>query len=94
MLVLSNPLPPPYPSFPFLSSFSRALSAALSFEPKGLYNAATVATLAKYQMVTIEKWYTACGGEHPKQAGPECDVEASMYQTFGEIKASKHLTYP
>jgi len=53
----------------------------------GLYNAATVATLAKYQMVTIEKWYTACGGEHPKQAGPECDVEASMYQTFGEIKA-------
>jgi hypothetical protein len=45
-----------------------------------------VAVLAKYQLVTIEKWYTACGGQHPIQAGPECDVEKSMYLTFNELR--------
>ena len=43
--------------------------------------------LSKYQMVTIEKWYTACGSLHPIQAGPECNVERAMYITFGQIKA-------
>ena len=53
----------------------------------GLYNEATVRILAKYQLVTIEKWYTACGSLHPIQAGPECDVEKAMYHTFNQIKA-------
>lgn len=38
-------------------------------------------------VVTIEKWYTACGGQHPAMAGPDCDVEKAMFATFGEIKA-------
>ncbi len=41
--------------------------------------------LAKYGMVTIEKWYTKCGAAHPQQAGPTCDVEGRMYETFNAI---------
>ena len=52
----------------------------------GLYNESTVKVLAKYQLVTIEKWYTACGSLHPIQAGPECDVEKAMYHTFNQLK--------
>ena len=40
-----------------------------------------------YQLVTIEKWYTACGSKHPIQNGPWCDVEKPMYSAFNKIKA-------
>ena len=39
-------------------------------------------------MVTLEKWYTACGSQGPNQAGPECHVEAKMAKTFNAIKAA------
>eukprot|EP00035_Acanthoeca_spectabilis_P003315 m.92531 g.92531 ORF g.92531 m.92531 type:complete len:131 (-) comp12051_c0_seq4:1155-1547(-) len=48
-----------------------------------------VQELSKYLMVTIEKWYTACGGKHPIQAGPLCNVEKAMYSTFNQLKALK-----
>ena len=54
----------------------------------GVFNAAAIATLAKhYLMVTVEKWYTACGSKHPIQNGPWCNVEKAMYSTFNAIKA-------
>jgi len=52
----------------------------------GPYNAFTIETLAKYSLVTIEKWYTECGSLHPIQAGPECNVEKAMFRTFRDIK--------
>lgn len=54
----------------------------------GMYNKETVDVLGKhYQMVTIEKWYTACGSKHPIQNGPWCNVEEAMYTTFNQLKA-------
>ena len=53
-----------------------------------MYNDAEVAQLARYSMVTLEKWYTPCGAQGPDQAGPECDVEAKMFETFRAIKAA------
>eukprot|EP01044_Picomonas_judraskeda_P023845 COSAG03_NODE_6383_length_1069_cov_0.571134_1_plen_99_part_10 len=35
-----------------------------------------------------EKWYTACGSLHPIQAGPDCDVEKAMYETFNQLKVN------
>jgi len=54
-----------------------------------LYNEAEVEQLAKYQMVTLEKWYTPCAFHvHDRnQSGPECNVEEKMYTTFNAIKA-------
>ena len=109
----------PVCAFPRYFSWDTIPLAFHGANRSGLYNATTVQTLAKYQLVTIvrapprilpvaanvaglhirlvgvcfgtfyqcagrlqEKWYTACGSEHPFQAGPECDVEKAMYQTF------------
>ena len=55
----------------------------------GMYNEETIDTLAKFNMVTIEKWYTPCGSKGPQQAGPECDVEAKMFDTFAKLKQLK-----
>ena len=33
------------------------------------------------------QWYTPCGAKGPIQSGSECDVEAAMFETFGQIKA-------
>lgn len=52
----------------------------------GKYTDEAVAQLARYGMVTIEKWYTPCGSQRPAQAGPECDVEGKMYETFRAIR--------
>ena len=46
-----------------------------------------VARLAKYQMVTIEKWYTPCGSKGPTQSGPSCAVEAKMETLFKKTRA-------
>lgn len=55
----------------------------------GLYTPDAEAQLARYSMVTLEKWYTPCGAQGPTQAGPECDVEDKMFGTFRRIKALK-----
>lgn len=52
-----------------------------------MYNSSEVAQLARYSMVTLEKWYTLCGDQHPQQAGPDCNVESKMATTFDAIKA-------
>ena len=49
---------------------------------------AAVQELAKYSMVTIEKWYGECGSKHPIQSGSWCNVEQPMYTTFNAIKAA------
>jgi hypothetical protein len=81
-----QPVPNPRRPAPFFSWDTIPL-AFHGANRSGLYNETTVQTLAKYQLVTIEKWYTACGGLHPIQAGPECDVEKAMYHTFNQLKA-------
>jgi len=54
-----------------------------------LYTENEVQELAKrYQMITLEKWYTPCGAQGPHQAGPQCHVEAKMATTFKAIKAA------
>ena len=50
-----------------------------------MYTPEAIAQIAKYRMVTIEKWYTVCGAA--KIGKPECDVEAKMYDTFRAIHA-------
>ena len=39
--------------------------------------------LARFSMVTIEKWYTPCGC---RNADPSCDVEDKMYRAFRRLK--------
>eukprot|EP01063_Lacrimia_lanifica_P014015 TRINITY_DN2063_c0_g1_i2.p1 TRINITY_DN2063_c0_g1~~TRINITY_DN2063_c0_g1_i2.p1 ORF type:complete len:374 (+),score=174.76 TRINITY_DN2063_c0_g1_i2:60-1181(+) len=55
----------------------------------GEYSAEAVALMAKYQMVTIEKWYTACAAMRPdrSQGGPACAVEAKVEKVLGEVGA-------
>jgi hypothetical protein len=43
--------------------------------------------LAKYQMLTLEKWYTPCASQGPTQSGPECDVEKKMLDLYARTKA-------
>ena len=84
-----DPIPPPVPNPRRPKPFFSWETIPLAFHGanrSGLYNQETVKTLAKYQMVTIEKWYTPCGSQHPIQAGPECNVEKAMYGTFNAIK--------
>jgi len=85
---------PPSPPFPAPARPAPTFSWAtipLAFHganTSGLYDAAAVAQLSRYNMVTIEKWYTPCGAQHPSQSGPDCDVEDKMYATFAQLKAS------
>merc|ERR1712046_471204 len=52
------------------------------------FNDTEVARLARYQMVTIEKWYTPCASAGPPhQSGPECAVELKIEKLFGRIRA-------
>ena len=53
----------------------------------GVYNDDAVELLAKYQMVTIEKWYTPCASQGPKQGDPSCAVESKIEHVLGRIKA-------
>ena len=49
---------------------------------------AEIDRLARYQMATIEKWYTPCGSAGPPhQSGPECAVERKAERAFGQIRA-------
>ena len=51
----------------------------------GAFTAEALEQLAKYDMITFEKWYTPCGSAHPTQAGPECDVEGKFFEAFNTI---------
>ena len=84
LLALANAQPPqpptlipalPKPYWP-TETLPIALHAA---NETGMYTDVAVAQLAKYAMVTIEKWYTVCGAKHPVQGTPACDVEAAFY---------------
>ena len=83
--VIAQALVPSFPS-PYFS-WDTIPIAFHGANRSGLYNESTVHTLAKYQLVTIEKWYTECGSKHPIQSGPSCDVEKAMYATFNQVKA-------
>jgi hypothetical protein len=48
---------------------------------------AEVKRLAKYQMATIEKWYTPCASQGPMQGTPSCAVESKIEKLFGRIRA-------
>eukprot|EP01044_Picomonas_judraskeda_P016903 COSAG03_NODE_3081_length_2239_cov_5.724299_3_plen_200_part_00 len=49
---------------------------------------AEIDRLARYQMATIEKWYTPCGSAGPPhQSGPECAVERKAEGAFAQIRA-------
>ena len=53
------------------------------------FTAAEVLRLARYQMTTIEKWYTPCGSARaPHQSGPACAVERKAERLFARIKAA------
>jgi len=51
------------------------------------FNDAEVRRLAKYQMLTLEKWYTPCASQGPTQGGPSCDVENRTLQLYALTKA-------
>eukprot|EP00036_Acanthoecidae_sp_10tr_P014772 CAMPEP_0206291816 /NCGR_PEP_ID=MMETSP0106_2-20121207/3311_1 /ASSEMBLY_ACC=CAM_ASM_000206 /TAXON_ID=81532 /ORGANISM="Acanthoeca-like sp., Strain 10tr" /LENGTH=841 /DNA_ID=CAMNT_0053722381 /DNA_START=158 /DNA_END=2683 /DNA_ORIENTATION=- len=46
-----------------------------------------VRRLAKYQMLTPEKWYTPCASKGPQQSGPSCDIENRTLELFKLLKA-------
>jgi hypothetical protein len=84
------PIPPPvlHPRKPAPNWSWDTLPIAFHGANKtGMFNSDAIEQLAKYNMVTIEKWYTPCGAQGPTQAGPECDVEDKMFDTFHKIKA-------
>lgn len=60
------------------------------------FNETEVSRLARYQMTTIEKWYTPCASASaPHQSGPECAVEKKIEELFDRIRAqSKALGLP
>ena len=49
------------------------------------YNETEIQRLAKYQMVTIEKWYTPCGAATP-QSDPSCGQEYHQVRALERIK--------
>ena len=60
------------------------------------FNQSEIERLAKYQMVTLEKWYTPCaaqGGYGIPQAPPSCDSEGKAEAVFQQLKRlSPNLT--
>ena len=53
------------------------------------FNQSEIKRLAKYQMVTLEKWYTPCaaqGGYGIPQAPPSCDSEGKAEAVFQQLK--------
>ena len=50
------------------------------------FSPAEVKRLAKFQVLAIEKWYTACGSKGPAQSGPDCAVEEKMSALFKQTK--------
>lgn len=86
----ANPIPTPVPNPRRPKPYFSWETIPLAFHGanrSGVYNADTLEVLSKYQMVTIEKWYTECGSQHPIQSGAWCDVEAAMYNTFNTLKS-------
>ena len=46
-----------------------------------------VERLAKFQMLTIEKWYTGCASKGPVQSGPDCAVELKTEHLYSRTRA-------
>ena len=87
MAAAQPPQPPtltPQLPTPFLSTAHLPIALHAANET-GMYSQAAVEQMAKYDMVTIEKWYTLCGAKHPTQGTPACNVEAKFYETFNAI---------
>ena len=76
---------PAQPS-PFFS-WDRIPTAFHGANKTGRYTDDAVADLAKYQMITIEKWYTPCASQGPVQGGPSCDVEAKIETLLRRVRA-------
>ena len=88
---LGQPPSPPFPSPARPAPTFSWATIPLAFHganTSGLYDAAAIAQLSRYQMVTLEKWYTPCGSQHPGQSGPDCAVEDKMFATFAQLKAA------
>lgn len=81
-----TPFPSPARPSPFFSWATIPL-AHHGANTSGLYTPDAIAQLSRYQMVTIEKWYTPCASQHPAQGNSSCDVESKMFQTFHRLKA-------
>lgn len=82
-----SPVPDPNRPLPFWSWDTIPL-AYHGANTTGLFSEAAVDQLAKYRMVTIEKWYTPCAQPGPggSQGNASCDVEASMFDTFRALR--------
>ena len=88
LLATPTPTPVPHPAKPApYWSWDTLPIAYHGANRSGLYTPEAEAQLARYSLVTLEKWYTPCGAQGPTQAGPECDVEDRMFGTFQRIKA-------
>lgn len=68
-------------------SWDRIPTAFQGAQKDRAFNADEVSRLAKYQMLTLEKWYTPCASQGPTQSGPACDVEDKMLQLYALTKA-------
>ena len=68
-------------------SWNRIPTAFQGSKKERAFNDAEVQRLAKYQMLTLEKWYTPCASQGPTQSGPSCDVEDKMLQLYALTKA-------
>eukprot|EP00041_Stephanoeca_diplocostata_P015780 m.302708 g.302708 ORF g.302708 m.302708 type:complete len:480 (-) comp20150_c0_seq1:280-1719(-) len=53
----------------------------------GYYTSDTIATLATFHMVTVEKWYTPCASQGPTQGPPSCAVEEKIEGLLAKINA-------
>lgn len=86
----STPIPPPvlHPRKPAPNwSWDTIPIAYHGANRSGMFTDDAIQQMSKYNMVTIEKWYTACASKGPTQSGPECDVEDRMFDTFKKIKS-------
>ena len=72
----------PYPYFSW-DHIPRSFHGAVKTRE---FNDTEVAHLAKFQMATIEKWYTPCGSAGPTQSGPDCAVEEKIEHLFSRIR--------
>ena len=85
-LAQQPPVPSPARPAPYFSwdTVPRAFHGA---NRSGEFTPDALAALANYSLVTIEKWYTPCGGQGPSQAGPSCAVEDKMFAAFRALRA-------
>ena len=94
---LLNIAPPVYPAAPHPHWSWDVVPTSFHGAPKTRpFNDSELERLARYSMVTLEKWYTPCaskGGYGIPQSGPSCAVETKTENVFRRLKAlSPNLT--